>query len=344
MAIRNHLLRVVAATLMATPAFAADLQISPLLAPIGAPLTSVPDLNYFIASPAQLVQYEVGGRYWFGNSKTGKSLYGAPLINGMVSRLTYSDMMTNSGEVYGGITSSYGWFLKGYLGLGAASSGSLQDEDFPPGITPYSSTTSQQHGGYLAYASADVGYNFLRGGDFNAGAFVGYHIFNQVVDAYGCTQTAGNPDVCQPAITSGIEVISQNNTWQSVRVGLTGSVTFAERFKFTADAAWLPYVYMHGADSHLLRIGNQVGDFTGAVPEGGTGMGYQLEAALNYQITPRTSIGVGGRYWHMQTNGSSDFAGHVVGQNAFDQPVSWKTDIFGVFVQASYKFGPYPIN
>lgn len=330
--------------MLATPAFAADLPVIPSLPPLAAPLTPAPDIEYFVSDPHPAVAYEVGARYWLGEAKSGKSLYGAPVLNSMVSRLTYSDMTTNSGEIYGRISSSYGWFLKGYLGLGAMSSGSLQDEDFPPGITPYSSTISQQRGGWLDYASADVGYDFVRGGDFNLGAFVGYHFFNEVVDAYGCAQTAGNPDVCQPTIPGGIEVITQNNKWQSVRVGLNGSLTFAERFKFTADAAWLPYVALFGADSHLLRIGNQVGDFTGAVPETGTGMGYQFEASLSYQVTPRASVGVGGRYWHMQTNGSSDFAGHVVGQNAFDQPVSWKTDIFGVFVQASYKFGPYPFN
>ncbi len=330
--------------MLATPAFAGDLPVFPSLPPLAAPLTPVPDINYFTADPYATVQYEVGARYWFGKAKTGKSLYGAPVLDALVSRLTYSDMTTNSGEIYGRISSSYGWFLKGYLGLGAMSAGTLQDEDFPPGITPYSSTISQQRGGYLDYASVDVGYNFVRGGDFNLGAFVGYHFFNEVVDAYGCAQTAGNPDVCQPTIPGGIEVISQNNRWQSVRVGLNGSVTFAERFKFTADAAWLPYVSLQGADSHFLRIGNQIGDFTGAIPETGTGTGYQFEAALSYQVTPRTSIGVGGRYWHMQTNGSSDFAGREVGVLTFDQPVSWKTDIFGVFVQASYKFGPYPFN
>jgi len=26
------------------------------------------------------------------------------------------------------------------------------------------------------------------------------------------------------------------------------------------------------------------------------------------------------------------------------QPVDWKTDIYGVFVQASLKFGPYPVG
>lgn len=162
--------------------------------------------------------------------RPASGLSGAPVVDGLVFRLTYRDVTTNSGEVCGSITSSHGWFLKGYVGLGAISSGSLQDEDFPPAIVPYSSTTSQQHGGYLDYASIDVGYNLYRGGDFDVGAFVGYHIFNEVVDAYGCAQTAGNPDVCHPSITNRTEVISENNTWQSVRVGLNGSVSFSGRF------------------------------------------------------------------------------------------------------------------
>lgn len=335
---------VAVAAVLAAPAFAADLSVSPWLAPLTAPVGPIPDLDYFTAQPAPAVQYEVGGRYWFGSAKTAKSLYGAPPLNALVSRLTYASMMTNSGEIYGRIASTYGWFLKGYVGFGAVSKGTLQDEDFPPLTTPYSSTTSQQQGGYLDYASIDVGYNFIRGGDFSLGGFVGYHFFQEVVDAYGCTQTAGNPDICQPAIPSGIEGISQNNQWQSVRLGLNGSVTFADRFKFTADAAWLPYVALNGTDSHFLRIGDAVGDFTGAIPETGTGMGYQLEAALSYQLTPHASIGIGGRYWHMQANGTSDFAGRVVGVNAADQPVNWKTDIYGAFLQADYKFGPYPID
>jgi outer membrane protease len=330
---------------LATPAFAADFAVWPSLSsPSATSAALVPNVDYFTARSVPAMQYEVGGRYWFGNAKTGKSLYGAPVFDGLVSRLTYSSMMTNSAEIYGRMASTYGWFLKGYLGIGAMSRGSLRDEDFPPTIAPYSSTSSQQQGGYLDYASVDVGYNFLRGGDFNLGAFVGYHFFNQVVDAYGCAQTAGSPSVCQPAVPTGIEVISQNNKWQSVRVGLNGSVTFADRFKFSADAAWLPYTQLSGADSHLLRIGSAVGDFTGAIPETGTGQGYQLEAALSYQLTPHTSIGIGGRYWHMETNGSTDFGGRVVGMNAVDQPVSWKTDIYGAFLQASYTFGPYPIN
>ncbi len=335
--------------LFATPVFAAD---QPVLSPLQSllPLTTkaapVPDVEYFVPQPVSAWQADFAARYWFGEGKTGKSLYGVPSISdAMVSRLTYSGLIMNSGELYGRIASTNGWFLKGYVGLGAISNGSLQDEDFPTlTFAPYSSTTSEQYNGYLTYATLDVGHDLVRGGDFNLGAFAGYFIFKENVNAFGCTQNATNPDVCQPAVPTGVEVISQTNIWQSPRVGVDGSIMFGGRFKLSADAAWLPYVTLSGADSHWLRIGSAVGDFTGSIPDDGTGQGYQLEALLSYNVTQNASVGVGARYWHMQTNGYSHFENHVVGEDAVAQPVDWKTDIYGVFVQGSLKFGPYPIG
>ncbi len=56
------------------------------------------------------------------------------------------------------------------------------------------------------------------------------------------------------------------------------------------------------------------------------------------------SFAAGGRYWRMQTEGNTHFENHVVGQTAFPQPVHWKTESIGVFVQGSFKFCPYPMN
>jgi len=342
-ALRKYLPRAfVIAGLIATPAFAADQPpLPPFLAQLTPTASPIPDVEYFAPHPIPAWQAEFAGRYWYASATTGKSLYGPPsLLPSMVSRLTYRNLVANSGELYGRVAASNGWFLKGYVGLGTISQGSLQDEDFPPLTVPYSSTTSDQHNGYLSYATVDVGYDLVRGGDFNFGAFVGYHILNETVNAYGCTQTAGNPGICQPAIPTAAEVISQNNIWQSPRVGVDGSVKFGDRFKLSADAAWLPYVILSGADTHWVRIAE--GDFSGPIPEDGTGQGYQMEALLSYNVTQTTSLGVGARYWHMQTNGNSHFENVAVG--GLPQPVDWKTDIFGVFVQASFKFGPYPLS
>jgi hypothetical protein len=97
-------------------------------------------------------------------------------------------------------------------------------------------------------------------------------------------------------------------------------------------------VRLNGTDSHWLRIAD--GEFLGPIPEDGIGQGYQLEATLSYAVTPNISVGVGGRYWHLETSGNSHFEG--IALNGGPQPVDWKSDIYGVFLQGSYKFGPYP--
>src|SRR5438128_105200 len=51
-----------------------------------------------------------------------------------------------------------------------------------------------------------------------------------------------------------------------------------------------------------------------------------------------------GSFWHMQTTeGLTHFENHIVGVTAIPQPVDWKVDNFGMFLQLSLKFGPYPV-
>jgi hypothetical protein len=336
--LRKYLPFAIAITVMiASPALAADM--APF-DPLQTPVVPSPDVEYFTPKPLPAIQAEFGARYFFGTGKTSKSLYGPPAVyNGLVSRLTYNDFMINAGEFDWRVAFSSGWFIKGYIGGGSATQGKLQDEDFPPVITPYSSTTSNENSGFIGYGSVDVGYDVIRGGDFRVGAFVGYHYLNQEVNAYGCQQTASNPDVCQPAIPASIEGISQNNTWQSLRLGMDGAVQLG-RFTLWGEGAWLPYVNMRGHDTHYLRIAE--GDFGGPIPEDGTGQGFQFETMLSYKVTPYFNVGVGGRYWHMETSGTSHFEEAVIG--GMPEPVDWKTDVYGGFVQASFKFGPYPIG
>jgi hypothetical protein len=131
------------------------------------PPAPIADVEYFTPRAVPAFQVEFGARYWFGTGKTSKNLYGPPaLYNGLVSRLTYNNFLVNAGEFDWRVAFTNGWFIKGYIGGGAATQGQLQDEDFPPGITPYSSTTSREANGFLGYGSVDVGYDILRGGDF----------------------------------------------------------------------------------------------------------------------------------------------------------------------------------
>jgi hypothetical protein len=285
---------------------------------------------------------EVGLRFWGGKGSTGKNLFD-PSGSFLLSRLSYNNMSIFSAEAYGRFDLNTGWFLKGLVGGGGFRKGTLTDEDFPPGIAPYSATLSVLDNSFPLYGSADVGYNVLRGPDFRVGAFVGYNHMQEVVSAHGCGQIATNPFICGFfTLPNQVKVITQDNSWDSLRVGLNGEVDITNRLKLGVDAAWLPMVWLNGTDSHWRRIGRRQYDFTGPIPEDGSGWGYQLEAVLSYRVTDALSVGVGARYWHMQTSGAMHFEGHVVGVVASPQPVDWKTDSYGVFLQTGLKFGPYP--
>jgi hypothetical protein len=102
---------------------------------------------------------EFGGRYWFSSGWTQLDLYGITGVDDrLLSRLTWSDLQAHSGEAFGRIEHLSGFFLKGFAGGGAITTGNLRDEDFPPVIlpspvgpiaTPYSSTNSDQRDGGL---------------------------------------------------------------------------------------------------------------------------------------------------------------------------------------------------
>jgi hypothetical protein len=262
----------------------------------------------------------------------------------LVSRLTYYNLSIFSAEAYGRFDLNTGWFLKGIIGGGGFRNGKLTDEDFPPGIVPYSATLSVLSDSFPLYGTIDVGYNVFRGPDFRVGAFVGYNYMRDYVSANGCDQVAANPFICGLFPVPGrFKVITQDNNWPSLRVGLNGEADITDRLKLTLDAAILPAVWLGGTDSHWLRISTLAGDFNGPIPEDGRGWGYQLEGVLSYRVTDQLSVGIGGRYWHMQTTGNTHFENHINGFVAFPQPVDWRTDKYGVFVQTGLKFGPYPV-
>ena len=285
---------------------------------------------------------DAGVRFWYGHSSTAKNLYDNT-GSLMVSRLTYDGLSIYAAEAYARFDLNRRWFAKGYVGGGTLRNGSLTDEDFPPAAVPYSSTFSVQQNGSPIYADIDVGFNALFGPDFRIGLFSGLHYLNETVSAFGCAQAAFNPLICGPLPIPGqIKAITQDNNWYAMRLGIDGMFECG-RLKFSGEAAWLPSVWLYGTDAHWLRIGNFLGGFTGAIPEDGKGWGYQLEGFISYRVTEALSVGLGGRYWHMQTSGLTHFENHVVGVWALPQPVDWSISNYGMFVQLNLKFGPYPV-
>ena len=154
--------------------------------------------------------------------------------------------------------------------------------------------TGSSTSGWLKFAAADVGYNVLHDRNYKVGPFLGYSYFRQMTNGFGCTQlTTPVSSVCNPPNPSNQQIISQDDTWQSLRVGVSAVVTIWDRLAINGDVAYLPYAHFTGLDSHLIRV--PVAFF----PQDGTGRGVQTELILTYSITESFHVGVGGRYWAM---------------------------------------------
>lgn len=267
-------------------------------------------------------------RYWYGMGSTSKDLYGLTRDT-LNSRLTYDGMQSHSAEAFFRVDHVSSLFWKGYAGGGLLTGGNLKDEDFPPAISPYSSTNSTLQNQSLGYFSFDFGGALVRGADFRVDGFVGYHYLHQRMKAFGCQQTATNPFVCAGGISNDVAVIVEDDTWQAVRLGINADIPLFDRLRVDLEGAYLPYVWFSGTDNHLLRP-----DLPIPIGEDGHGWGYQLEALLSYQLDNAISLGVGARYWHMQSKGYAHF--EDLGGTA--QPLDFKADIYGVFLQGSYHF------
>ena len=169
-------------------------------------------------------------RYWYGLGSVSKDLYGLSRDT-LNSRLTYSGQQSHSLEIFTRVDHISGLFWKGYAGGGLLTQGNLQDEDFPPGISPYSSTNSKLQNQSLGYISVDFGGALVHGSDFRVDAFVGYHYLHVRMKAFGCQQTATNPMICAGGIPDNVAAIVEDDSWQAVRLGLNADVPLIDRWR-----------------------------------------------------------------------------------------------------------------
>jgi hypothetical protein len=144
--------------------------------------------------------------------------------------------------------------------------------------------------------------------------------------ATSCTQIASpTSGICAPPIV-GVPVITETDTWQSLRIGSSAEVMLFPRVRLSGEVAYLPYVDFTGVDNHWLR--NLV------IDENGHGHGVQVEALISYEVMPRFTVGAGGRYWAVWTTSGSDaFNGVPINRNDF-----YRAERYGGFLQAAYRF------
>jgi opacity protein-like surface antigen len=289
-----------------------------------------------------------GGLRYFGSSGRFQkdlgnfSSTGLPSISG-VSRLTYADMRTDSGEFFARIDTPWKLFVKGYVGGGSTSSGQLNDEDFGIPLigtyAPYSNTLSSVTGN-ISYGAVDAGINVLSGPEYKVGAFAGYFQFNQAMSGFGC-QPLANINCIPNLPSTGSAIITENDKWQALRVGVGGEMMLINRLAISVDAAYLPYVNFSGADHHFF--GN-TGQIASVNPEtSNNGAGVQLEALIAYYVTSQFSVGVGGRFWSLWTTDGQAIRtvdGGVPITPTPPQIFKGTVEQAGVFLQAAYKFRP----
>jgi hypothetical protein len=314
--------------------------------PASYPVAKAPARPVAVAPPVAPLPgftFELGTRYWYSSGTLAKDLYDDPRSSRFLnSRLTYSGLASGTFEGFGRVNTTFGSFFKGYAGFSGLNRGSLNDEDFPPNTAPYSSTLSGQQGGKLAYGSIDFGQTIVRTDRLTASLIAGYGFLNESVNAYGCNQIAGNPFICAPAINSGVLAITEQSSWQFARVGLLGEFKVLDCLKLSAEVAWLPYDQVNAQDTHWLRLGTRQFAIAGPIPEGGGGAGVQLEAIASYRVSDHITLGLGGRYWYLQTRGNTEFEGVIVGFPApGPQPLNFTTTRYGGFAQLGYKLGPF---
>ena len=277
---------------------------------------------------------EFGTRTGLSTGNFRKDLYAPGDPTTLNSRLTWTGQGGLSTEGFGRIDHVSGIFAKGVVGGVDIAHAHMHDEDFPPGLTPYSNTRSATRHGRDIYASGDIGYNVLYGDGWKLGAFAGYQFFSQRLNAYGCTQVAANNAICGPGQVPPTQLtLSENEHWQALRVGLAGEVRLTDRIKLSGEAAWLPHMNFASSDNHWLRPN------INALKETGLGRnGYQVESLLSYAVTENFDIGVGARYWALRAEKAHvTFPGLPVAS-----PLPLRDNRFGAFVQTTYRFGDAP--
>lgn len=300
------------------------------------------------------ITFELGARYWYS---WGRHKYDLGLLktepvpsHSLISRLTYDDLTASTGELTARITAPSNLFAKGFIGGGSITDGHMTDEDFViPGDTvasiPYSNTNSPKvRGDVPVYGTIDLGYDWWRGAGHRLGTYVGYNYYRETMGAYGVIQIA-NPlgpmgsAAGGPLAPTGHAIITQEATWQSLRLGVAGEFRLTPRFMLSVDAAFLPYVSVDAEDRHFFGSTSEIASIN---PLRGNGVGTQLEAMLSYDLTAELSLGIGARYWAMWTRDASmtrsfdGSSGPIT--SAPPQHLRLETERAGIFGQALYKF------
>ena len=269
---------------------------------------------------------EFGRRAWINFGSYQFDLFNPFSPSDQLSRLVYAGYTGIAGEAYLRSQSPGGFFFRVLAGTGPSRGGTLVDEDYPPATNPYSRTVSELRNGRLVYRSYDIGYQFYDGPAATIDGFVGGVTIVERYQAYGCTQRATHPTICDPSVPEEYEAITQTSSWSGLRVGLAGEIEFAGRWSVRGEASILPLLFLRGLDNHWLRPD------INPLPVNSRGFGYQLEGAIAYAVGERLSLGAGMRFWSLRANGVAEFP-------SITEPQTTISRHYGAFAELTYQLG-----
>lgn len=292
-------------------------------------------------------QVEAAARALLGTGRTAYALYDNLGLR-KVSNLDFHGLSSAGVELRVRAADRGRLWATATLGLDARSGGTLQDEDFPiPGLlADYSSTDSAQRGGGAWHLAATAGYDLHQAAASRLALFAGARHAQETLDAFGCTQTAGNPQICAGSgIPESVRVITARTRWTAPMVGVDGALRLSPQVGLSASAAYLPFVSVSGSDTHWLRIGpaGQGFDFSGPTPiTASDGLGVEVEAALRWRTGLGPILGLGGRFTRLEArHGLMHFEQSVHPQPdgpVVAQVVSLVTERRHLWLEAAWRF------
>ena len=258
---------------------------------------------------------EFGARYWLSSGTSTRSHNAQvvqPSLGNPTSVLTYDGLNAHAVELHARVASPERWFIRGNAGLGWVRKGWFDDEDFAAGQAKFSDSTSSVKGNRLSYLTIDVGRDlWVLAGGTTIGVFAGYNYWTERLDANGAFFSVNGLGATN--VEESVRVITNEVTWNSLRLGVAANARFTPRTRLTFDAAWVPYAAVRDEDSHYLRTSpSDLGPVPNIIMEG-HGSGVQLDLELRHLIRDSWEIGAGWRYWRLRaTRGTREAAGTSV--------------------------------
>jgi hypothetical protein len=258
-----------------------------------------------------LTSCAIGARTWisWGDSDRNHAaraiIGGVPFFADPISDLRWKNTVSAAGEVNASALFFNRLVASSTLGVGGIDGGRFRDQDFAlsgrQGL--FSDTVHPIDSDDLLYGNADLGWQ-LYGGDYCAvNGLIGYQYWREkyVAEGGSVIVPAGSTFLFPPG-----PVISEQFTWQGLRLGAQGYVTLSERCALKSLLVLMPLMHLEVRDIHFLRDDLRKDPSIVDRATGGFGLIYDLR--LSYRVWRGLSAEIGYRIFDATSgNGETIF-------------------------------------